>query len=740
MKRPFAVIGLTLFFVTSFLFEFETGVTVTAFAVFAVALVVSLLFKTIRKHRFLPTFFASGAVSCALLLATVNFSYLPVIAHDGRVNCELKAELISLPEYRYGNCYYEARVVCIDGKEEDFKARLVFSTPPEAEPYDMVEGKFNLFALGTSSEDAVKSYKAKGIWLGGYPVNDIYNVISVPENEKPVAKTVTDIRTLIKQGIYRILPDEKGGLAVALLIGDTSGLSREINSDFNEIGVSHVVSVSGFHLSLWSMIILKILKKTGFNRKLSAVLAGIGVVFFMLIAGLTYPVIRSGIMMLVCLLSDIIMRRRDSLTSLGFAMMITALYDPFAMGSVSLRLSALATLGIILYNEYISPEIGKSVEKIKNQHLRSAVKSITSSLMITVSATAFTLPLSMSLYGRFNFLGFAANLIIVPVAGWGMVVSSLGAVCGVFISPNLNIFAFVSEVLLKFIIDASDFLERYDFLGFRINDEKMLILFCGIFVFCIATIFISQLKKPVYTLAALLCSVMFTVSTVCFSVSESKETQITVFECENSEAVLVSCNGENMFLGCGGKDFFDSAQILNAVSATGDGIDTIVVPYLKDDSDNNLMKILSEYRPDAIYADALPDDAHLLLTNSEKYAFSELSSTKNITAKSVKIGDIGCVLVKTDDVSVLVCFDPAFRYDKLPEGFRNTDIIISRANFPIDTKVNNDSILVLSAEEKRADIISTAINRQGIKCYATGGENLIIRALNGSISVNPEEE
>lgn len=740
MKRPFAVIGLTIFFVTAFLFEFETGVTVTAFAVFTVALVVSLLFRAIRKHRFLPTFFASGAIACALLFGSINFLYLPVLNYDGRMNCDVKAELISLPEYNYGNCYYEARAVSVNGEETDFKVRLVFSTPPEAEPYDMVEGKFNLFALGTSSEEAVKSYKAKGIWLGGYPINDTYNVISIPEAEKPLAKKIIDLRVLIKESLYRILPDERGDLAVALAIGDKSGLPAEIYSDFNAVGITHVICVSGFHLSLWSAIILKILKKTGINHKLSSVLAGVGVVFFMFIAGFTYSVIRAGVMMLVFLIGDIIMRRRDSLNSLGFAMMVTALYDPFAMGSVSLRLSALATLGIILYNEYISPEVSAVIEKINNNTIKETVETVVSSLMITVSATAFTMPVSLTLYGRYNFLGIVANLIIVPVAGMSMVVSSLGAVCGAVLPPNLNVFEPVSKILLNFIIKSADFLERYDFLELETNNEKIMILFCGIFAFCIITVFVSRFKKPVYTLAALLCSAMFTVTMGFFSFSESKETKITVFECGNSISVLVSCNGENMLLGCAGKEFFDSIEIADAIEETNDGLDTVVIPYLKDNSDENLVNILSAYKPERIYADELPDDAYLLLENSEKYAFSNLESTENIVAESIKIGDIGCVRVKTDDVSALVCFDPSFSYEDLPDNFRNTDIIVSRANFPVDIRTKTNTLFVLSAEEKRSEIISSGLNEKGISCYATTGKNLVIRALDGSVSVSSEKE
>ena len=53
MKRPFAVIGFTMFFTIAFLFDKETGVTAAALAVFAVALVVALFSKKIKESKFM---------------------------------------------------------------------------------------------------------------------------------------------------------------------------------------------------------------------------------------------------------------------------------------------------------------------------------------------------------------------------------------------------------------------------------------------------------------------------------------------------------------------------------------------------------------------------------------------------------------------------------------------------------------------------------------------------------------
>lgn len=107
------------------------------------------------------------------------------------------------------------------------------------------------------------------------------------------------LRSAVRSAVIRTLPNENGRLAVALLLGDRSGLSAESSAAFSKIGITHIVCVSGFHLSLWSMLILKILRKTRMPRRLAYALAMVGTVGFMLLAGLTYSVMRSGIMTLV---------------------------------------------------------------------------------------------------------------------------------------------------------------------------------------------------------------------------------------------------------------------------------------------------------------------------------------------------------------------------------------------------------------------------------------------------------
>ncbi len=736
MKRPFAVVGLTLFFVTAFFFDYETGVAASAFVMFAVSLVVSLLFGQIRKHGFLPLFFASCAVSCALLVGVTSFVYLPVISYDGSMNCAIKAEIIGSPEFRYGNCYINSRVLSVNGEDADFKIRLVFSTPPDAEPYDVVEGSFNLYALGASDESIMQSYKSQGVFLGGYPVNGVYSVIEVAESEKPFAKKILDLRESIKGALYRAFPGDGGGLAVSLIIGDRDGLSDEIYGDFKKLGISHIICVSGFHLSLWSMLILNILKKTGMKRWLADILAGIGVFMLMSVAGFTYSVIRAGVMMLVFLLSDIFMRRRDSLNSLGFALAVIILINPFAAGSVSLKLSALATLGIILYIEYISKRLNRIIFKIKHNIIRKAASGAVSSFMITFFATAFTLPVSLALYGSFNYMCFPANMLIVPLAGCSMVTCSVAALFEALLPSRYNFIAYAGDLILNIIIKASDYLADYDFSVFRINDEKVVILLGGLFVFCLMSVFVSYFIKPVYGWTSILCAVIFTVSIVTFSNSENKETKITAADCGNGISVLISCNGENMLVGCGGTDFFGSTRISEAISDSGSGIDAAVIPDSDEKFSAYLYRIFAENKPEKVYYDSLPEGVELLLYGSEKGGFSELSGTENIFAQGLVVNNCCCVYTQTDDISALICFDPSFDFNSLPEHFKNTDVIISRGNFPADCEYDSERLYVLLSEGVRADIIKEKLMLKGVRCVTTGNGDVVVRAEDSNVSVN----
>lgn len=738
MPRPFAVIGFTVFFTIALLYNTETGVTAAALAAYAVALVVALFAGRARRGRVLPCAFASGALACVLLLANTSFSYLPAAAYSGKT-CEITAVLTSEAELEYGNYYYTARTAQIDGEAVELKLRLNFSSHPDAEPYDEISGKFNFYIPGASSEEFLSSNKANGVFIAAYPVSDSYEVKAVPESEKPVGKTIIDIRNAIKNAIYRVLPDERGALAVALIIGDKSGLSPETLNNFRTAGISHVICVSGFHLSLWSMLIFELLRKMRINEKLSSVICAFAVVAFMLVSGLTYSVVRAGIMMLVFLLGNVIMRKRDSLNSLGFALTAIALFNPYAMGSVSLQLSALATLGIILYSQNFAHQIENKFDGIKYKLPRKALKGIVSTLAVTAVATAFTLPVSLSIYGGFNFAVFAANLVAVPLAGICMVLCALGAFIGAMPINLLNISAFFGGNLSGFLMLFARKIAEFDLLSFKVESDESAVIICAVLAVCLFAVVMAYFGRPMPRMACALAAAVFTATLLFFSVSEQKLTKIRVVDCGNGTAVVFSSGGENLLIGCGGTDFFGAMNIGNAVNSCDGKIDAIIVPDADECSTAYLNNILSQYRPSRISCGELPQGSSLLLNGTEKTAFGSDFEVGGASVSFEETANGYAVLIENNDVSALILFDPIADFSSLSEKFRSADTVITRGDYPTGLEVSGCALAVINAENQRGVLLQKELSYIGLRCVATAGcGDIIIKADGGILSANRE--
>lgn len=202
---------------------------------------------------------ASGAVACAVILAT-NLLYVRPLASYANGIYPLKAQITSEVEPKYGKFYCTAKTVSVNGAEFSEDIRLVFSSAPEVLPYDYVEGEFVFYRPGSTDPDFLNSNLTKGLILGAYP-SDGFTVTETPEAEKPFGMKLIEMRKAIKRAIFRVFPDENGLLAVAMILGDKSGMPQKMYNDMRLAGIVHIVCVSGLHLSLWASLIISVLKK-----------------------------------------------------------------------------------------------------------------------------------------------------------------------------------------------------------------------------------------------------------------------------------------------------------------------------------------------------------------------------------------------------------------------------------------------------------------------------------------------
>ncbi len=724
MPRPFAVIGIIVFLLLSLLYNVSGGTAVIILAVFTLALIVSLIIKPLRKQSVFPVAFASGALACLLLVCVNEFYYYPQLSLAGADHTAV-IKITSNAEMNYGNWYYEGTATEIDGEKASVKMRLVFSSAPEIEPYDTVTGTFTFYALGSTSDESASTYKSKNRFLGAYSADENYNIIENTNKIKPLGYYILSFRSEVKSVIMRMLPNDYGALCTALVLGDRTELSNSAYSSLRACGITHIICVSGLHISLWSSAILWVLRKLKLREKTASLIAMPAVAFFMLAAGMTYSVIRSGIMMLIYLLSIVISRRRDSLNSLGIALTIIIVSNPFAAGSVSLQLSALSTLGIILYSEYCNSYV---TNYFKNHSFAKVFEKPVKSLLITCAAVGFCLPVSVGVYGNFNFCVFPSNLLVVTAAEICMICTVLGTVIA---SISVNIFnlpGLVAGLLAKYILKISELLSKIGFLNFHLSQADAYMMLCGVFMLCALFVLVAYTGKRVMPIAAILIGAVVVITTVFYGCYDYGKTFVRVTDAGNGNAVIISHKGKNVLVGCGGDLFSTEYNINDGIEEAGGTLSAMIVPNNADYNTSCLYSVAANYDVKEIYCS---DDILTAGLFSNVKSLDSLNSVGDINFKFYSNSNM--VYVTTDDINLMICFDPSA--EDFPKELFQSQVIISRMDYPNNLALSNIKLFVIEATNERGYIIQNELKSQGVNSTSTAEcGNVLITAYKGDIT------
>ena len=738
MPRPFAVAGFTVFLTILFLADTTTGVMITAFFAFFIALVIALLIKASREGRVFPLSMLSGALACVLLVSFNHFVYEPVIAYEGE-EAYITARITDFPEIRYGNFYCQAEIITLDGVNTDLKVRLVFQEMPDVQPYDMVEGRVKFYRPGNSAEEFLSANKAKGIYLGAY-FNDYaekFTVHNIDESQKPFMYHIVMFREGIKKAVYRALPDECGNLAVALLIGDKSAIGDELYEELTDAGFIHLICVSGFHLSFWANVIICFLRKLRLGIRTSSVIAAVGVIAFMFVAGFSASVVRSGIMTLVYLASNVLSRKSDSINSLGFALLVMALINPLSLCGIGLQLSALATLGIILYSNYYAPKIDAFFNKFKYKYPALLLKHVISSLLLTAGALLLIQPVSLMQFGNFSFVAIISNVLVTWAGGAAIVLSALAAVLSFIVSFKYNFAAALSRLFLRYLLFVAKAFSSFSELMFRVESDKASFILALVFMLCAVAVIFAYKGYAKSVLSMVLCFSLFASCVITSSYCEKNITRARVIDNGNAISVCITKNGESVLIGCGG-GYFDSGYIISkALEEETDSVNAMFIPDSSPFTSAESVGIIKNFKPENVYADSLSPDAELVAAGRNLKAFDDKYIGDNITVTSFKGESGACSFVETDDVSFLILYSPVASLNGIPVDFNEADVLIARGNYPKGDELSSVSLTVVSAENLRGVAIQNELEAKGFKGIATADcGDILIRAREGSISAN----
>lgn len=149
-----------------------------------------------------------------------------------------------------------------------------------------------------------------------------------------------------QNSLARIFNEEDAGVLGAMLLGETAGVSPDIRSWYQMGGISHVLAISGLHISLIGMAVYRTLRKKGFFFWGCAALSGVLMVLYAVFTGAGTATCRAVIMFLAFLGAQCLGRTYDLLSALSLAVILLLLSEPLLLFSVDFQLSVLAVVSV----------------------------------------------------------------------------------------------------------------------------------------------------------------------------------------------------------------------------------------------------------------------------------------------------------------------------------------------------------------------------------------------------------
>jgi competence protein ComEC len=309
--------------------------------------------------------------------------------------------------------------------------------------------------------------------------------IKVVNQPRAIYKYTENIR-----GNFRDFSDgsKASQLVPGLVLGDTSLQSESFKEEMRKVGLSHLTAVSGANFVLVATFLfwfLQFIVKKIEQRTFFVVLF---LILFIILVRPTPSVLRAFVMTVVLLAARIKGEINFGISSLGFAVLILLLFDPFQAIDPGFALSVLATAGILILSPILKMNFSK---RIKQGWLIEAIT-------IPISAIIFCLPIILIISNEFSIASIPANIIVAPIIAPITIVGFLSAMVTPLLSNVGEILFNLASFLAKLIVSISEIMNQFPVI--RVNNPISLIFMALLLLI----IFRKKLKKSLFVFLGLI--------------------------------------------------------------------------------------------------------------------------------------------------------------------------------------------------------------------------------------------
>lgn len=512
-------------------------VRVTLMLTIAAGLTVLLLYLHAKRRNLSIAIAALALYAVSVLVSLVYFNvwFFPDERFEGE-SVRITASVTQANENEY---YTLITVKTRDIEDKPFSAyRLILTSESgigsELIVGDVIEATVKLTPLRDECATNEELRRAMASGLNAYGELVEYKTLS--HKDRPLLHFIEKMRTNLSQWVYRLCDADSGALFLALFAADRTNLSGALTRSFRRIGISHLLALSGMHLSILALLIHKLLSLIGVHRRARIGILLAFVVSYMAFTGFPISVVRAGIMLIIGSIFFLFALPQDSITTLSLAVLLIVIAQPYALLDVSLLLSALATLGILQGGERMkkySPKKG----------VRALLYPILLSLTLSLFAMAYTTAVTVlgfdeiSLFGALSTLLF--SLLIELYIYLGLLVIALP-----FLSFLPHILSFIYTIIFEF----SHILSDIPYASVSVDFPLVTILAIAFIASLILYLMLHGRAAKVAGITAITLFSAVYITALILHISSVYTDDIVYYGDKSSEFILEKSEGESLML------------------------------------------------------------------------------------------------------------------------------------------------------------------------------------------------
>ena len=318
-------------------------------------------------------------------------------------------------------------------------------------------GSFEAFEgeLNPGQFDANAYYKNEG-YTGILDAKDI-RLVKEEESFSPDIY-LHRLNLAISEKYKKILGDKNAGSLSAMVLGDKRGLDEEIKELYQENSISHLLSISGLHISLLGGAVFLFLRRLKVSFSFPLITSSIILIIYGAFTGFSVSTSRAIVMMSVLFISFVIGKSYDLPSGLALAALILIVMNHRVIYQSGFLLSFFAVIGIF----YIMPEL-LYIFKVDIYHKRGIIKGLhllLASIISSISILLATLPIVLNNFYEVSLTGILLNIIVIPLMSLVVITGLLG-----------GFVALVSEILGSFILGITHYILNLYTLFCRLGDR-----------------------------------------------------------------------------------------------------------------------------------------------------------------------------------------------------------------------------------------------------------------------------